>query len=63
MNTVVVVNNNQKVSWIEAHLLYLSQVFFIDICAYAVMSNHLHIVPHVDEKQAKNWSTHEVLKR
>ncbi len=49
--------------WIEARLLYLSQIFSIDICAYAVMSNHLHIVLHVDEKQAKNWSTHEVLRR
>ncbi|WP_191600570.1 hypothetical protein [Marinomonas algicola] len=27
------------------------------------MSNHLHIVRHVDEKQAKNWSSHEVLRR
>jgi len=49
--------------WIEARLLFLSQIFSIDICAYAVMSNHLHTVLHVDEKQAKNWSTHEVLKR
>ncbi|MFT2111647.1 hypothetical protein [Marinomonas sp. 2405UD68-3] len=49
--------------WIEARLLCLSQIFSIYICAYAVMSNHLHIVLHVDDKQAKIWSTHEVLKR
>ncbi|WP_191602412.1 transposase [Marinomonas algicola] len=49
--------------WIEARILFLAQLFSIDICAYAVMSNHLHIVLHVDEKQAKNWSTHEVLRR
>ncbi len=42
--------------WIEARLLYLSQIFSIDICSYAVMSNHLHLVLHVDEK-------HEVLRR
>ncbi|MFT2111724.1 transposase [Marinomonas sp. 2405UD68-3] len=49
--------------WIEARLLCLSQIFSIDVCAYAVMSNHLHIVLHVDDKQAKIWFTHEVLKR
>ncbi|MCZ2720185.1 transposase [Marinomonas sp. 15G1-11] len=49
--------------WIEARILFLAEVFSIDICAYAVMSNHLHIVLHVDEKQTKNWSTHEVLRR
>ena len=49
--------------WIEARILFLSQIFSIDICAYAVMSNHLHIVLHVDEKQVKNWSVQEVLRR
>ena len=27
------------------------------------MSNHTHIVLHVDEKQARNWSIHDVLSR
>jgi REP element-mobilizing transposase RayT len=35
----------------------------MDICAYAVMHNHLHIILHVDSEQAKNWSTVEVLTR
>ena len=34
--------------WIEARLLMLASVFSIDICAYAVMSNHLHLVLGVD---------------
>ncbi len=49
--------------WIEARILFLAKIFSIDVCAYAVMSNHLHLVLHVDDKQEKNWSTHEVLKR
>lgn len=48
-------------TWIEKRLFKLSQVFAIDICAHAVMHNHLHIVLHVDSEQVKNWSTGEVL--
>jgi hypothetical protein len=33
----------------------------MDICAYAVMSNHLHIVLRVDAEQAQLWSDKEVL--
>lgn len=49
--------------WIEKRLFQLAQVFAIDICAHAVMHNHLHIVLHVDSEQVKNWSTDEVLQR
>jgi REP element-mobilizing transposase RayT len=49
--------------WVEDKLLALSQTFSIDICAYAVMSNHTHIVLCVDVEQAKSWSMHEVISR
>ncbi|ALO33370.1 transposase [Colwellia sp. MT41] len=49
--------------WVEKKLLALSQTFAIDICAYAVMSNHTHIVLHVDVEQAKTWTMHEVITR
>jgi hypothetical protein len=48
---------------VEEHLLFLSSVFSIDICAYAVMSNHTHVVLCVDKDLAENWSTEEVVKR
>jgi REP element-mobilizing transposase RayT len=50
-------------AWVEQRLLFLSSVFSIDICAYAVMSNHVHIVLHVDVKQTQTWSDKEVVKR
>lgn len=49
--------------WVERRLLFLASVFSIDVCAYAVMSNHLHVVLHIDSKTVKNWSVVEVLER
>ncbi len=49
--------------WVEDRLLLLAQVFAIDICAYAVMSNHTHVVLHVDTAEASGWSDDEVLLR
>jgi REP element-mobilizing transposase RayT len=49
--------------WIEEKLHFLSQVFAIDVCAYAVMSNHYHVVLFIDEEKAQQWSMKEVLER
>mgnify|MGYP003632382199 CR=1 FL=1 len=49
--------------WVESRLLFLASVFSIDICAYAVMSNHTHIVLHVDKTLAEAWGTEAVLTR
>ena len=49
--------------WVEDKLLELATVFAIDIAAYAVMSNHYHVVLHIDREQAANWSTAEVIRR
>jgi REP element-mobilizing transposase RayT len=49
--------------WIEKRIFQLTQAFAINICAYAVMHNHLHIVLHVHSEQVKSWSTENVLQR
>ena len=49
--------------WVEARLLFLASVFAIDVAAYAVMSNHTHVVVHVDKDLALSWSADEVLRR
>ena len=49
--------------WVEARLIKLGSIFAINVCAYAVMSNHTHVVLHVDRDEALSWTTHEVLKR
>jgi REP element-mobilizing transposase RayT len=47
--------------WVEDRLLYLSSVFALDVCAYAVMSNHVHVVLYVDVEKALRWSDKQVL--
>ena len=50
-------------AWVEERLLWLSSIFAIDVCAYAVMSNHVHLVLCVDKDKALFWSDKEVLSR
>jgi hypothetical protein len=57
------VSYEHRRSWIEKRTFKLSQVFAIDICAHAVMNNHLHLVLHVDSEQVKNWTMLDVLSR
>ncbi|WP_394147061.1 transposase [Shewanella atlantica] len=47
--------------WVESRLLELASVFAIDICAYAVMSNHLHLVLRVDDELVRHWSDRDVV--
>ena len=47
--------------WIEDRLLALGRLFAIDVCSYAVMSNHYHVVLHINRDQAFDWSVNEVI--
>ncbi|PIE43860.1 MAG: transposase [Gammaproteobacteria bacterium] len=56
-------NFEHRRQWIEDKLLALAQTFAIDICAYAIMSNHYHLVLHVDKALALQWNQDEVILR
>ena len=56
-------NYDHRRQWIVSRLRFLSYVYAIDICAYAVMSNHYHVVLHVDKARAESWSKEEVVER
>ncbi|MDM7480979.1 MAG: transposase [Halomonas sp.] len=49
--------------WIEARIRQLASVFTLDVAAYAVMSNHYHIVVRIDRARAQALSDDEVLAR
>jgi len=41
----------------------LAEVFAIDLCAYAVMANHYHVVIRIDRDRAQAWTEDEVIER
>jgi len=49
--------------WIEDRLIFLSGIFAVDILAYAVMSNHYHIVLDVKTAVPLAWSDEEVVNK
>jgi len=49
--------------WVLDRLKLLSSIFSIDIAAYAIMSNHYHLVLKVDRARALSWSQEEVIER
>ena len=54
---------SHRKEWIVDRLKYLADIFAIKICAYAIMSNHYHVVLYVEEKQAEAWSEEEIIHR
>jgi hypothetical protein len=56
-------NFDHRRGWIEARVRQLSAVFAVDVAAYAVMSNHYHIVLRLDPGRAEAWAEEEVLRR
>jgi REP element-mobilizing transposase RayT len=49
--------------WIEERIRILASILSIEICSYAVMSNHLHLVVKLAPQEAEYWSDTEVLTR
>ncbi|MCU7874612.1 MAG: transposase [Candidatus Thiodiazotropha sp. (ex Lucinoma borealis)] len=49
--------------WIQARLFELADIFAIDLCGYAILSNHVHLVLFVDQEVAADWESLEVVER
>ncbi|AGA33924.1 Transposase-like protein [Thioalkalivibrio nitratireducens DSM 14787] len=49
--------------WIVERLEQLAGVFAVDVAAYAVMSNHAHLVVRIDAERVQGWDAEEVLRR
>ena len=49
--------------WIRARIFELQSIFAIKVCAYAVMSNHVHLVLCVQQDVALDWDDPEIARR
>ena len=49
--------------WVEARIHLVAECYAVAIHAYAVMSNHLHLVLRIDPADAAAWSDEEVATR
>ena len=56
-------NFDHRRQWVLDQLRLLSSVFSIDVAAYAIMSNHYHLVLRVNREEALSWSQDEVISR
>jgi len=57
------VDHQARKAMIEARILELGSIFAVGIYAYAVMSNHLHVVLSVEPDAASRWNDAEVVER
>jgi len=49
--------------WVVERMHYLASLFNIDICTYAIMSNHYHLVLHIDDHHNESLTHEEVCER
>jgi len=56
-------NYDHRREWIQSRLLKLGDIFAADLYAFAVMSNHYHIVLFMDLERANQWTDQEIAHR
>ena len=54
---------SHRKDWIEQRLKSLADCFAVSVLSYAIMSNHFHLVIHVNPRAAGEWSDREVALR
>jgi hypothetical protein len=49
--------------WILDRLILLDDSFAIEVCAYAILGNHLHTMLYADHHRSRAWPAREVVRR
>ena len=50
-------------AWVEKQIALIGSCFAVAIHAYAVMSNHLHVVLQIDPKASLSWTDQQIAER
>jgi Protein of unknown function (DUF2972) len=56
-------NSDYRKDWIEQRIEHLAKYFSIDLLAYSILSNHLHLVLRQRPDIVKSWDNTEVARR
>ena len=56
-------NHEHRKTWLENRLAELAQIFAIDACVFAVLSNHFHLLLRNRPDLTAQWSDKEVMRR
>ena len=56
-------NYDHRRQWIEAQIMMLSEHFAVAVYAYAVMSNHFHLLMYMEPLGPTQWSDEDVARR
>jgi REP element-mobilizing transposase RayT len=56
-------NFEHRRQWIVDRIKQVCSVFAVDLCAYAIMSNHYHIVVKINPARVADWTDEEVARR
>jgi REP element-mobilizing transposase RayT len=54
---------DHRKQWVVDELAALERHFGVDVCAYSVMNNHVHLVLRLDTDARERWSDEEVVAR
>ena len=55
--------DHNRREWLENRLEELAEIFAVAVGGFAVMHNHLHVLPRLDPEVAQGWSDLEVVQR
>ncbi len=56
-------NYEHRKVWVVDRLKLLTDIFAVEVCAYAIMFNHYHVVLHIHTTLGKKLSDTEILRR
>jgi REP element-mobilizing transposase RayT len=54
---------DHRKKWLVDRFKFQASIFGVDICAYAVMGNHYHLILHIDRERVLAWTSREVVWR
>lgn len=54
---------SHRKDWLELRIQTLAGIFALDVCAYSVMSNHYHVVLHINTENQFRWGEDEIVDR